>query len=178
MIEWFTEDALLPTILGGFLAICMFGMYFYSGEKIMLWIAVVVTALTVGVAVIERMVITEKEKAYALIYDGARAGNLNDDPYLISLIKPDKVEEINRAKRMLENIDFENVRVVGVKSFEPSKSDDPRTAKISFVAFGSGRYKSNSGPFNVQVNLELEMVDEQWKVIGFSTSNPRGGYGL
>lgn len=181
MTEWFTEDALLPTIMGGFLAICLFGLYFYSSEKVMLWIALAVTAGTVGIATIERMVVTEKEQAYALIYDGARAGNRNDDAYLIGLIKPDKAEEISRAQAMLDNIHFENVRVVGVKSYqagETAKIGDPKTATISFVTFGSGRYHSNTGPFNVEVTLELEMVNDQWKVIGFTTSNPRAGYQL
>jgi len=175
MIEWFTEDALLPTIMGGFLAICMFGLYFYSGEKIMLMIALVVTVLTVGIATIERMVVTDKEKAYALLYDGARAGTRNDDAYLISLIKSDQTESINKAKKLLEAITFDNVRVLGVKGFEASEGDDPQTASISFVAFGSGRYRSNAGPFQRQVTLELEKVNDQWKVTGFDHSDPRAG---
>jgi hypothetical protein len=178
MIEWFTEDALLPTILGGFLAICMFGLYFYSSEKIMLWIALLVTIGTVGIATIERMVVTDKEKAYTMLYDAARAGTRNDDTYLLSLIKSDKVEEIARARTMLEDVTFENVRVAGIKAYESSDLDSAKTASISIVTFGSGRYRNNSGPFNVQVDLELEMVNDQWKVVDFETSNPRAGYGL
>ena len=178
MIEWFTEDALLPTILGGFLAICMFGLYFYSSEKTMLLIALVVTALTIGIATIERMVVTEKEMAYALLYNGARAGNRNDDEYLISLIKSDKSDIIKKARGMLEDINFDNVRVAGVKSYEAAEGGEPRTATISFVTFGSGRYRSNSGPFQREVTLELEMVNDQWKVTGFNHSDPRSGYKL
>jgi len=175
MIEWFTEDALLPTVMGGFLAICMFGLYFYSSEKVMLLIALAVTVCTVGIATIERMVVTEKEKAYAMIYDAARAGSRNDDAYLLSLIKADKVDEIREAEQKLRHIEFENIRVAGFKSYEASESADPKTAKISFVVFGSGRYRTNTGPFQVQVTLDLEMIDEQWKVTGFTHSNPRAG---
>jgi hypothetical protein len=175
MIEWFTEDALLPTIMGGFLAICMFGLYFYSSEKIMLMFALAVTAFTVGIATIERMVVTDKEKAHAMVYEAARAGCRNDDAYLIGLIKPDKVEKIAEAKRILDDITFENVRVVGVKNFESNDGSDPKTATINFVVFGSGRYRSNAGPFQREVELDLEMVDDQWKVTGFSQSNPRAG---
>ena len=178
MIEWFTEDALLPTVMGGFLAICMFGLYFYSSEKIMLWVALLVTVFTVGIATIERMVVTDKEKAHAMLYDAARAGSRNDDAYLIGLIKSDKTETIGRAQGLLDDITFENVRVVGIKSFEPAEGDAPQTASISFVVFGSGRYRSNAGPFQREVELELEMVNDQWKVIGFSHSDPRSGVGL
>lgn len=176
MIEWFTEDALLPTIMGGFLAICMFGLYFYSGEKIMLWIALLVTVLTVGVATIERMVVTDKEKAYAMIYDGARAGTRNDDAYLLTFIKPDKTEIIRKAEEVLKKVEFDNVRVVGVKSYTAGGTADPKTSTINFVTFGSGRYGSNSGPFKVEVSLDLEMVNDQWKITDFSTSNPHAGY--
>ena len=178
MIEWFTEDALLPTVMGGFLAICMFGLYFYSSEKIMLWIALLVTVFTVGIATIERMVVTDKEKAHTMLYDAARAGSRNDDAYLISLIKSDKAEIIGRAQGLLDDITFENVRVVGVKGFEQAEGDAPKTASINFVVFGSGRYRSTSGPFQREVKLELEMVSDQWKVIGFSQSNPRAGFAL
>lgn len=178
MIEWFTEDALLPTIMGGFLAICMFGLYFYSSEKIMLWIALLVTVFTVGIATIERMVVTDKEKAHTMLYDAARAGSRNDDAYLISLIKSDKAEIIARAKGLLEDITFENVKVVGVKGFKQAEGDAPKTASINFVVFGSGRYRSNAGPFQREVKLELEMINDQWKVIGFSHSDPRAGVAL
>ena len=178
MVEWFTEDALLPTIMGGFLAICMFGLYFYSSEKIMLWIALLVTVFTVGIATIERMVVTDKEKAHTMLYDAARAGSRNDDAYLISLIKSDKAEIIARAKGLLEDITFENVKVVGVKGFKQAEGDAPKTASINFVVFGSGRYRSNAGPFQREVRLELEMVNDQWKVIGFSHSDPRAGVAL
>ena len=104
MIEWFTEDALFPTIMGGFLAICMFGFYFYSSEKIMLWIALLVTVFTVGMATIERMVVTDKEKAYSLVYDAARAGTRNDDAFLLTLIKSDKVDIIGQAEVELKLI--------------------------------------------------------------------------
>ncbi len=175
MIEWFTEDALLPTIMGGFLAICLFGLYFYSSEKVMLMIALVVTAGTVGIATIERMVVTDKEKAHAMLYDAARAGTRNDDAYLVGLIKSDKVDAINRAKQELEDITFENVRVVGVKEFAQIEGSDPKTATISFVVFGSGRRRSIAGPFQREVSLDLEMVNDQWKVTGFSHSDPRAG---
>ena len=178
MIEWFTEDALLPTVMGGFLAICMFGLYFYSSEKIMLWIALLVTVFTVGIATIERMVVTDKEKAYSLLYDAARAGTRNDDAYLLSLIKPDKAEIVRRAEGELKIIEFENVRVVGVKNYDAAESGDPKTATISFVAFGSGRRASMAGPFKVEVTLQLEMVNDQWKVTDFSNSDPSSGYKL
>lgn len=177
MTEWFTEDALLPTIMGGFLAICMFGLYIYSSEKVMLWIALLVTVLTVGIATIERMLVTDKEKAIAMIYDGARAGTRNDDPYLLTFIKSDKTDIIRKAETVLKKVEFENVRVVGVKSYAASEAAEPKTSTINFVTFGSGRYGSNSGPFNVEVSLDLEMVNGQWKITDFTTSNPRAGYG-
>jgi hypothetical protein len=164
--------------MGGFLAICMFGLYFYSGEKVMLMVALIVAVITAGVATIERMIVTDKEKAYALLYDAARAGTRNDDAYLISLIKSDKAEIIGKAKRLLDDVTFENVRVVGVKTFEAAEGDIPKTATINFVTFGSGRYRNNAGPFQREVKLDLQMVNEQWKVIGFSHANPRGGVSL
>ena len=178
MVEWFTEDALLPTIMGGFLAICMFGLYFYSTEKIILWIALLVTVGTVGLATIERMVVTDKEKAYSMLYDAARAGTRNDDAYLLSYIRSDKTDIIRQAEAELDKIEFKNVRVAGVKSYEAADSDDLKTAKICFVAFGSGRRGSMSGPFKVEVTLELEMVNDQWKVTGFTHSGPGSGYKL
>ena len=144
----------------------------------MLWIALLVTVFTVGIATIERMVVTDKEKAHTMLYDAARAGSRNDDAYLISLIKSDKAEIIARAKRLLEDITFENVKVVGVKGFKQAEGDAPKTASINFVVFGSGRYRSNAGPFQREVKLELEMINDQWKVIGFSHSDPRAGVAL
>lgn len=177
MIEWFTEDALLPTITGIFLVISLFGLFIYSSEKVMLYGALVIAALTAGIFTIEQMVVTDKERAYSMIYDAARAGRDNDDRYLLGLIKPDKTVIHNRAKATLDKIEFENVRVAGFKSYEASTNEDPATATISFVVFGSGRYQSFSGPFQVEVKLDLEMVEEQWKIVDFAHSNPRAGLG-
>ena len=173
MIEWFTEDALLPTIMGGFLTLCLFGLFVYSSEKKMLMAALLVGLITASIATIERYIVTDKELAYALVYDGARAGRSNDTEAMLSFIKKDQTEKTARARNLLADTQFENIRVVGFKGFENNVDDDPQTGSVRFVVFGSGRHRSMSGPFNFEIELDLEKVDGQWKVTDFKYSDPR-----
>lgn len=176
MVEWFTEDALLPLIMGGFLTIALFGLFVHSSEKVMLIAALAVAALTASIYTIEQMVVTDKEKAHALVFDGVQAGMRNDHEFILSLFKQDQKNMINAAQSLLADTHFDNIRVVGFKEFENQYEDDPQTGRVSFVVFGSGRHRGMTGPFNMQIDLDLEMVGDQWKVTGYKYSDPRGNY--
>ena len=178
MIEWFTEDALQPIIGGGFLAICLLGLAIYSGEKVMYIAALTIAALVVAIGVIESVIVTDRELALEMIYSGASAANANDDPKIIALVHPDKKQSIDRLTAELGKTTFEDLRIVGVKSFKNQPDADPHTASINFVILGSGRHRGYSGPFHLEVELQLQKVDDQWKVTDFSYSNPRGGASL
>jgi hypothetical protein len=178
MIEWFTEDALQPIIGGGFLAICLLGLAIYSGEKIMYIGALTVAALVVAIGVIEASIVTDREAAMAMIYSGARAANANDDPKIIALVHPDQTQAIERLTSQLAKTSFENLRIVGVKSFQNQADAEPQTASINFVILGSGTHRRYSGPFHLEVELKLQKVGDQWKVTDFSYSNPRSGTSL
>lgn len=175
MIEWFTEDALQPIIGGGFLAICLFGLAVYSGEKVMYFAALAVAALVAAIGVIEASIVTDRELAMDMIYSGARAANANDDPKIISLVHPAEKQSIDRLTKELGRTTFENLRIVGVKSFENQTDADPQTASINFVIVGSGTHQRYSGPFHLEVELKLQKVGDQWKVTHFDYSNPRSG---
>ncbi len=178
MIEWFTEDALQPIIGGGFLAICLLGLAIHSGEKIMYMAALFVATLVVAIGVIESSIVTDRELALEMIYSGADAANANDDPKIIALVHPDHQQSIDRLTHELGRTTFEDLRIVGVKGFENQPDADPQTASINFVIVGSGTHQGYSGPFHIEVELKLEKVGDQWKVIDFSYSNPRTGTSL
>ena len=74
MIEWFTEDALQPIIVGGFLAVCLLGLAVYSGEKLMYIGALVVASIVVAIGVTEALIVTDREEVMELIYSGSRGG--------------------------------------------------------------------------------------------------------
>lgn len=178
MIEWFTEDALQPIIGGGFLAICLLGLAVYSGEKVMYIAALTVAALVTAIGVIESAIVTDRELALELIYSGARSANANDDPKIIALVHPDQQQSIDRLTTELSKTNFENLRILGVKSFENQPEANPQTASIDFVIAGSGSHRGYSGPFHLEVKLDLQKVGDQWKVTDFSYSNPRSGTSL
>lgn len=173
MIQWFTEEALVPTLLGGFLAFGFFFLFFYSGEKVMLLIALIVSAVTASIAIIERNIVTDREKAVTMIYDAGRAATRNDFEFLFGLIRSDLTDQEQRARQILRNVEFENVRIVGIKEYEPVEGATPARAVIRFVVFGSGRKGANAGPFNREVKLTLEMVNDQWKIVDFDQYDPR-----
>jgi len=140
--------------------------------------ALTVAALTVAIGVIESSIVTDRELAMEMIYSGARAANANDDPKIIALVHPDQQQSINRLTRELSRTTFENLRIVGVKSFENQAEVSPQTASINFVIIGSATHQGYSGPFHLEVQLKLQKVGKQWKVIEFDYSNPRTGTSL
>ena len=178
MIEWFTEDALQPIIGGGFLAICLFGLAVYSGEKLMYIAALSVVAIVAAIGIIESSIVTDRERAMDLIYSGASAATANDEAKLVSLMHSDETALIERLKNELSKTKFENLRVVGVKSFENQVDAQPQTASIKFVILGSGTHKGYSGPFNLEIQLDLQKVADDWKVVGYGYTNPRSGASL
>jgi hypothetical protein len=175
MIEWFTEDALQPIIGGGFLAICLFGLAVYSGEKFMYIAALSVAGIVASIGVIESVIVTDRELALEMIYSGARAAQANDDAAVIALVHPDKQPEIRRLTEELERTEFENIRILGVKNFENNSEQNPQTGQINFVIAGSGTHRGYTGPFHLEIELGLEKVGDQWKVVNFTYFNPRSG---
>ena len=178
MIEWFTEDALQPIIGGGFLAICLFGLAVYSGEKLMYLAALAVVAIVAAIGIIESSIVTDRERAMDMIYSGVRSANANEDAEIVALVHADEEQLINRLAKELSNTTFENIRVVGVKAFENQVDAKPQTASIKFVILGSGTHKGYSGPFHLEVKLELQKVGDDWKVVGYGYTNPRSGTSL
>ena len=175
MIEWFTEDALQPIIVGGFLAVCLLGLAVYSGEKLMYIGALVVASIVVAIGVTEALIVTDREEVMELIYSGSRAANANDDPKIVALVHSDKTQEMNRLEGLLAKTTFENLRIVGVKNVEINSDAVPQTGSINFVIMGSGTHKGYSGPFHLEVELDLQRQNDQWKVTGYRYSNPRSG---
>ena len=178
MIEWFTEDALLPIIGGGFFAICLFGLAVYSGEKLMYMAALLVVTLVAAIGIIESSIVTDRERAMDLIYSGAHAANANEDSKIVALVHANEEQLIARLTKELSDTTFENIRIVGVKAFENHADAQPQTASINFVILGSGTHKGYSGPFHLEVELKLQKVADDWKVVGYSYSNPRSGTNL
>ena len=67
MTHWLTEDSFVPMLVGIFVATVLLLMAWSARNKIVMFIALFVAALTAGVVVTEAVIVTDRETVTDLI---------------------------------------------------------------------------------------------------------------
>lgn len=181
MLSWFTESALIPMVVGTALVFCFLGFAFAFRNRAMLYIALVILALTAGTAVTERLIVTDKEAVQQTVREIVTNVEDNDLTGLLEYVSKKREDTRSRLKANLPRYVVTSCRITGFKNFEITQESEPKTAVIDFVVFAHGTRKSDGqmGRPNPQVTLTFEKEsDGQWRIVNYSYSNPRGNLKL
>ena len=177
MTHWLTEDSFVPMLVGIFVATVLLLMAWSARNKIVMFIALFVAALTAGVVVTEAVIVTDRETVTDLIDELAGHVRANDADAIARHISPQAPEISKRMRGSMERFEVLSCSISGINGF----SVEDGTATVDFVAWGQGKQRRGGlqGAANPKVELQLrKQSDESWKIIGYTVSDPRSGLSL
>ena len=174
MLEWFTESAFFPSVIGILLTIAFVGLAFSSGEMVMLRIAVVIAVLVAILNVIEVSIVTHREQVENSLYDMASAMQRNDIDHVLEYLDSDALAQ--RARSELRDATCHACRITAINEIEIS--DQEETATADFVAFARASNQQFPSPTPIQGRIKLFFAHRSglWKIVDFETSDPRAGF--
>jgi hypothetical protein len=176
MLTWFTEDSLVPLILGSFLTLSFLGLAIAHYSRAMLGLGLVVALLTVTIVGIEAWVVTEREALENLVRRLASAVEKHNVDEIVAAISDRNAAVQSRARQEMQNYRIESCRLLDFTDFNLDDSQEPVTAKISFVVVARGAdLYGNRGTAHERVTLFFEKELGGWKIIDYRHQYARAG---
>ncbi len=141
---------------------------FRTGRGALLWAMLGVLALTLAGVVVERMVVTQRERVEMTLDGITSALEANDLKRVLSYIAPGAVQTRNRAAWALGRIEVQSARIYKLE-ITINRLTSPMTAKAAF--FGHVRYRDRQGeiPYNnygSRFVVDLHKEGAAWVVTG------------
>ncbi|MDX1945479.1 MAG: hypothetical protein SFU86_08720 [Pirellulaceae bacterium] len=164
----------LGGIVFGFLAGVLWSS---TGSKAWLAALGVVIAITAGLLITERLVVTDREAIRQTLAEIARDVQSNDVAKVVRHIAPDRPDMAIRARTEMPNYRFTECRVTKVHGIDVNERANPRTALVEFnvVVAGSFRQGGMEASGNYPRWVRLHLVKDkagQWLVYDYEHAEP------
>jgi ketosteroid isomerase-like protein len=141
---------------------------FRTGRGALLWAMLGVLALTLLGVVIERLVVTERERV-EMTLDGITAAlEANDLKRVLSYVAPEAVQTRNRAAWALGRIEVQSAWIYRLE-ITVNRLTSPMTAKAAFFGHISYRDRQGESPYNnygSRFVADLRKQGDIWVVTG------------
>lgn len=165
--------------LGILLGIVAAGLWTSTGRKEWLIVLGVVIALTAGLLVVERFVVTDKEAIRQTLAEIARDVKSNDLNRVLRHIAPANANLAQQARSEMPNYQFTDCRVTKVHEIKVDARTEPRAAVVEFNVVASGTFRQggmelsdSSVPRWVRLDLVRD-ADGSWKVENYTHDAPQ-----
>jgi hypothetical protein len=158
----------MPVILIGILLETVLGVVFVvSRRKPLLWAMVSVAVLVAVGVLVERLVVTERERAIETMESACRAVEANDAKRVRELIAENPTSDIlKRLEFYMGMVEFTKVRIHNVK-VDINRLASPPTAKAQFDGNANYKDKTGSNPYSYWAGsfvVQLVQSNGQWKI--------------
>jgi hypothetical protein len=141
---------------------------FRTGRGVLLWVMLGVLALTLLGVLIERLVVTERERV-EMTLDGITAAlEANDLNRVLSYVSPDATQTRRRATWAMGRIEVQSARIYNLE-ISINRLTSPPTAKAAFFGHLSYRDRQGEIPYNnygSKFVVDLRKQGEVWVVTG------------
>lgn len=176
MLTWFTEDSMLPLILGSILALAFLGLAIAHYSRAMFGLAMFVGLLTATIVGIESWVITEREELQAIVRRLAIAVEKHDVEQIVAAISDEQPTKQASARQEMLNYRIETCRLLDFTDFKLDDAQKPVKAEITFVvvARGADQY-GDRGAAHERVTLFFQKEQNGWKIVDYNHQNARAG---
>jgi hypothetical protein len=141
---------------------------FRTGRGALLWAMIGVLALTVLAVVVERLVVTEKERVEMTLDGITSALEANDLSRLLSYIAPGAIQTRNRAAWAMGRIEVQSARIYWL-NITVNRLTSPMTAKAAFSGHIYYRDRQGEIPYNnygSKFIVDLRKLGDVWVVTG------------
>lgn len=160
------EDPTAILVLGIIAEAVLAAMLVSSRRGVLLWPMGGVLALVVLGVVLERLIVTERERVEAALHGAAAAMEANDRQRTASFIARSASEWLRRALYYMDRVKFHQIRLRGVE-ITINELTSPPTAEATF--FGTAHYEDRQGEYpygTYQSRFRVTLIREggDWKV--------------
>ena len=172
---------MIPLVTGTFLVLAFLGLAVSAREKTMLYAAMTIAALTAGIVITEKLIVTDREAVTEIVYSLAKAVEANDMEAVLRRVSDQREDAKQEIRNEMPRYSFESIRVLGIADFSLEDEVDPKQAVIDFVVLAHGRLVAHGQGQHVQRRVRLyfqKESDGQWKMIDYDHSDPRSGVSL
>jgi hypothetical protein len=175
---WLTEDPAPILVLGTLTAILLGAIWLQSGQRVLLYGAIVAILLTAGGFLIERWIVTPREEVADTLQQIARDVESNEVSRVVKHISKGSPERRDAAEQTLSTYEFHDIKIKNNLEIVVFADEQPprATAEFNVVAIGSQR----SGMVRnrrVPVFLEVTFLKEEgaWRVSDYEHHDARQG---
>lgn len=180
---WLMEQPLIIVGVGSMLVAVLVGGLLQTGKHILLYAAVGVVLLTIGLLGLERSVLTPREAVKATLHVIAHDLEQNDVEAILTHISEHRAELRKQAKREMERWEIVKVDIKRNLKVEvvSERGMDVAEAKFNCIVEVKARRGITAGgefrsPLFFQVQFKKE--NDQWRIRSYEMSDPREGIGL
>lgn len=180
MWEWLTYDPFIPFVTGVFLVAVLAALAYSSGEKKMIYLCGLVFLATVGIVVIEQLIVTDREVIEEEVYQLAFDVQQNDIESVIEAVDSSQSQTIQRIRQEMPRYDFETCRMMGITEFKRT-GESPPAVEIEFTVTVQVRVDRMPELLTGQRRVRLfyeKNPDGKWRIVDYSHYNPNRGVGL
>lgn len=143
----------------------------------LLWWMLGVLAVTLLSLLIERLVVTDRERIEATLYGGAAALEANDLQRVLSYFPKEAQEARNVVTMIMQRFEVQTARIYNLE-IKIDMQSKPPAAKATFLAFASYHDRKGEMPYdNYASNLivDLRKHGDMWALTGHIEEQNREG---
>jgi hypothetical protein len=173
-VTWLVEQR-LPIILLGASATLIAAMIVIQTRRIGAIVGLVgVVLLTIGLLVLEAVVVTEVEEIEFSLHAIAAAVERNDLPAALAMFPDDATSVRHRAEGLLGQFTFSRARIENDLRIEFDSEAKPRTARAEFTCNAKAKHRTELIPYEFirrKVTISLIWQDDRWALSDYEIHN-------
>jgi hypothetical protein len=163
-----------PILVFGVLAEAILAVALVRTRRgILLWVMGGVLAVVLIGLIVERLVVTERERVKAAVYGAAAAVERNDQAGVTSFVARSASDVLGRAIHYMNELEFSSVSLRGME-VTLNQLTSPPSAEATFFARVQFSDRSGSFPYQAypaQIWATLVLEDGQWKIQSVEDNN-------
>jgi divalent metal cation (Fe/Co/Zn/Cd) transporter len=140
-MNWLFDRPVYVAILGVGFSVPIAIAWVMSGRKEVLYVLAAAFALFVALLIMERVVITDREAVETTVQQIARDVQANNLQAVQRHVHSAAPLLQQRVQKELPNYVFTECRITSQPEIEVNAKDQPRSAKVSFLAAAAGDFK-------------------------------------
>ena len=173
-MTWLVEQR-LPIILLGASATLIAAMIVIQTRRIWAIVGLVgVVLLTIGLLVLEAVVVTEVEEIENTLHAMAAAVERNDLPTALAMFPDDAKSLRHRAEGLLSGFTFSRVKIENDLQIKIDPEAEPRSARAEFTCNVRAKHRSELIPYEFvrrKVTISLIWRDDRWTLGDYEIHN-------
>ena len=172
-MNWLFDRPVYVALMGVVLCVPIAIAWVMTGRKEVLYALAAAFVIFVGLLIMERMVVTDREQIEATVLQIARDVQANNHQAVLSHIYSGSPQLKQKAQSEIANYVFTECRVTKAPEVEVNINDHPRSAKVSFLAAAAGdfKYGGASASFSKEAPIRRRIIfkmrkeaDGRWTV--------------